>query len=218
MRIVVVLSSVVVLAAVFGYAADRWRHSTESRPTQTRPKQESGADAEARHARAPEVFGHLARMDGHTEDRLSQLDERLKSIEAEREATQAAQAASANEKPAMTHAELGTWITEKLDAEPSDPERKARAEQQIAAGLGRVPGARLDSIDCGRRFCKAVFAQGAGTAPDIEPLIGLPPFDNGLFSTPDPDGGVLTVYMPAAGETVAGLYDEAAREVGESLE
>ena len=82
------------------------------------------------------------------------------------------------------------------------------ATDQAAKSLAKVPGVKLEDMQCGKGFCRATFAHKSGERPDIGELLGEPPFVSEGFTIEEPDGSVV-FYFTGPGESLKKLRREA---------
>lgn len=161
------------------------------------------------------TLGAVARLENSLDEKATDMEERLRSVEA-------AVAAKGSEGTAihegheerMTHAELGDRILESIEVGGRDTQWESEAESQIRNRLSELPGVRLDEIACSARFCAMKFRGASGGATDITPILGAPPFDGPSFAVPDPETGLLSVFVPAVGISVEALMAQATASKG----
>jgi hypothetical protein len=89
-----------------------------------------------------------------------------------------------------------------------DRKRTETVEALLATALERAPTLHARELECGSRFCRAVFADQSGITPELRPLFGAPPFDGDGYTLPNPDGSA-EIYFMRVGESLQALREEA---------
>lgn len=87
----------------------------------------------------------------------------------------------------------------------------AQATEQAVISTGKTPGINLEDMQCDQRFCRAAFTNTNGRVPDVQPLLGEPPFVTEGFTIIEPDGRVV-LYFTQPGVSLAALRNEAQGE------
>ncbi|MGH8610086.1 MAG: hypothetical protein ACREX9_22555 [Gammaproteobacteria bacterium] len=160
---------------------------------------------------------------------LADFDTRLRSVEtrAGEQTTHAAASDSAEQgtdtadpnsgagKPEsanISEADFGHWMDETLDF---DRDATELAIEQAGKSVAKVPGVKLEDLQCGERLCRATFAHENGEPPAIQDLFGAPPFVTDGFTINEADGRV-SLYFARPGESLEDLRTEArnAAELG----
>jgi len=178
------------------------------------------AKREPRISRSEQLaFGRTQAQLGDLDEKLSELDGRLRAVEAapdetvEGEATETVAAEQpANDPSTLSEVVLGEWMDRIAKAEPSNREWTAVAESEFREGLPKVPGVELDRIVCGKRFCRADLIVEGRSLVGMSDLLSLPVFESGAFTVPGEDGA-LAVYFTAKGVSTNDLRKEAWSEV-----
>jgi hypothetical protein len=160
---------------------------------------------------------------------LADLDTRLRSVEtrAGEQTTHAGASDSAEQgtdtavpnsgarKPGsakISEADFGHWMDETLDF---DRDATELAIEQAGKSVAKLPGVKLEDMQCGERFCRATFAHENGEPPAIQDLFGEPPFVTDGFTINEADGRV-SLYFARPGESLEEFRSEArnAAELG----
>ncbi len=161
---------------------------------------------------------------------LADLDTRLRSVEtrASEQTTHAGASDSAEqgtdtavpnsgagkpESAQISEADFGHSLDETLRVGNFDREATELAIEQAGKSVAKVPGVKLEDMQCGERFCRATFAHENGEPPAIQDLFGQPPFVADGFTINEADGRV-SLYFARPGESLEALRSEA-REAAE---
>jgi len=105
---------------------------------------------------------------------------------------------------------LGNWMDETLSNNSWDADATTRVREQATLSLENLPNINLDDMQCSERFCRAIFsdAQNSGELPNVQKLMGNPPFTNDGFSVHGDDGRV-SLYFTSVGIRFGDLQEEA---------
>src|ERR687895_483831 len=163
---------------------------------------------------------------------LADLDTRLRSVEtrageqtthagASDSAEQGTDTADSNsgagkpESVKISEADFGHWMDETLRIGNFDRNSTELAIEQAGKSVAKLPGVKLEDMQCGERFCRAMFAHENGEPPAIQDLFGEPPFVTDGFTINEADGRV-SLYFARPGESLEELRSEArnAAELG----
>jgi hypothetical protein len=156
---------------------------------------------------------------------LADLDTRLRSVEtrAGEQTTHAGASDSAEqgtdtavpnsgagkpESAKISEADFGHWMEETLRVGYFDRDATELAIEQAGKSVAKVPGLKLEDMQCGERFCRATFAHENGEPPAIQDLFGEPPFVTDGFTINEADGRV-SLYFARPGEPLEELRSEA---------
>jgi hypothetical protein len=113
-----------------------------------------------------------------------------------------------SESARINEREMGRWMDDVLSSGYLDDVATTLAAEQVESSVVNLSGVHLAEMLCSQRFCRASFAREDGKAPDIESLLGTPPFVNEGFTVKEPDG-TLRVYFTDSGVSLGELQDEA---------
>ena len=158
---------------------------------------------------------------------LADLDTRLRSVETHageqtsdsaEQGTDTAVPNSGAGKPEsaqISEADLGHWMEETLRVGYFDRDATELAIEQAGKSVAKVPGVKLEDMQCGERLCRATFAHENGEPPAIQDLFGEPPFVTDGFTINGAEGRV-SLYFARAGESLEEFRSEArnAAELG----
>jgi hypothetical protein len=163
---------------------------------------------------------------------LADLDTRLRSVEtrageqtkhagASDSAEQGTDTAVPNsgagkpESAQVSEADFGHWMDETLRVGYFDRDATELAIEQAGKSVVKLPGVKLEDMQCGERFCRATFAHENGEPPAIQDLFGEPPFVTDGFTINEADGRV-SLYFARPGESLEEFRSEArnAAELG----
>ncbi|MGH8581897.1 MAG: hypothetical protein ACREWG_03735 [Gammaproteobacteria bacterium] len=156
---------------------------------------------------------------------LADVDTRLRSVETAAgkqttktlvtdrlgEPTDTVEPNSGTRKPEsgkVSETDLAHWMDETLRVGDVDRDVTKLAVEQAATSLPKVPGTYLEDLQCGKRFCRAIFGNEKGEQPAIRSLFGEPPFANEGFTLNEPDGRV-SLYFTRPGESLEEFRSEA---------
>ena len=161
---------------------------------------------------------------------LADFDTRLRSVET-RAAEQTAHAVTSDsaepgtdtavlnsgagkpEPAQISEADFGHWVDETLRVGYFDRDATELATEQAGKSVAKLPGVRLEDMQCGERFCRATFAHENGELPAIQELFGEPPFVTDGF-TINEAGGRVSLYFVRPGESLKELRSEARNAAG----
>lgn len=96
-----------------------------------------------------------------------------------------------------------------LDREATDV-----ATAEAGTSIAKLPGVRLEDMQCGERFCRATLAQEDGKPSAISELFGEPPFSAADGFTIDQPDGRVQLYFARPGESLDKLRKEARKAAG----
>ncbi|MGH8605946.1 MAG: hypothetical protein ACREX9_00520 [Gammaproteobacteria bacterium] len=163
---------------------------------------------------------------------LADLDTRLRSVEirAGEQTTPAVASDSAEqgtdtavpnsdagkpEPPQISEADFGHSLDETLRVGNFDRDATELAMEQAGKSVAKVPGVKVEDMQCGERFCRATFAHENGEPSAIQDLFGEPPFVTDGFTINEADHRV-SLYFSRPGESLEELRNEArkAAELG----
>ncbi|MDQ3775495.1 MAG: hypothetical protein M3461_14665 [Pseudomonadota bacterium] len=156
---------------------------------------------------------------------LADLDTRLRSVEARagEQITHAVTSDSAEqgtdtavpnsgagkaESAEISEADFGHWVDETLRVGYFDRDATELATEQAGKSVAKVPGVKLEDMQCGERLCRATFAHENGELPAIQDLLGQPPFVTDGF-TINEAGARVSLYFARPGESLEELRNEA---------
>jgi hypothetical protein len=161
---------------------------------------------------------------------LAGLDTRLRSVEthAGEQTTHAVASDSAEQgtdtavpnsgagkpEPAqISEADFGHSMDETLRVGDFDRDATELAMEQAGKSVAKVPGVKVEDMQCGERFCRATFAHENGEPPAIQDLFGEPPFVTDGFTINEADGRV-SLYFARPGESLEELRSEGREAAG----
>lgn len=102
------------------------------------------------------------------------------------------------------------WMNEQLDFDRVDQELTEEVGEQLADTLSKSPGISLYDLRCGEGFCRALFTSSDGRSPNLDSLIGLPPFTSEML-TEEKSQGLVSVYFPEQGKSINELHQNIKR-------
>ena len=107
----------------------------------------------------------------------------------------------------VSSAEMSQWMDVTLRAGTLDREKTDHAREQVEVSLERFPDMNLEHMQCAKGLCRANFTNTDGGKPDVDSLIGLPPFQDGGFTIHESDGSV-SLYFTEPGINFNEIYSE----------
>jgi len=232
MRTIVILPVMAITTAVLAY--NFIREDTAAEQPQAVTSQTGATSAVGVQDRLDELASALRHYQQTNQEQLQQanlqqtrlntmladLDTRLRSVEtgASEQTTRAVVSDSVEQETdtavpnsgagkSESETDLRHWMDEKLRVGNIDRDSTALAIEQADKSIAKVPGINLEDMQCGERFCRATFAHENGEKPDIQGLLGEPPFVNEGFFINEPDGRV-SVYFTRPGTSLNELRSE----------
>lgn len=116
-------------------------------------------------------------------------------------------APTAAPEPSTVHP-LAQWMIAAIRSDEWDGARTAAVERELATSLERLPNLRAEQLECGKRFCRAIVVDETGNAPQLQALLGAPPFDGEGFTTPS-ESGSMQIFFTRSGQSLDALRQEA---------
>jgi hypothetical protein len=116
--------------------------------------------------------------------------------------------AGKRESAQISEADVGHSMDETLRVGYFDRDATELAMEQAGKSVAKVPGVKVEDMQCGERFCRATFAHENGEPPAIQDLFGEPPFVTDGFTINEADGRV-SLYFARPGESLEELRNEA---------
>jgi hypothetical protein len=146
----------------------------------------------------------LQRVVADLESRLQELE---KTVE-DNVKSRAEENSAKRGKAKFSESDFGDWMEDSLNSQQEDLQVTQDQRARIRESMVNLPDTNLDDIKCEKRFCRATFSKSDGSEPEVEKLIGKPPFQREGYTVSLSEGRVA-IYFTREGATLKGLREEA---------